>query len=64
MDFPNAKFIKALYSDEEVNRMELEFQEKGYTILRNVFERESVKEYKAQLQEAAARVSWQVLFSV
>jgi hypothetical protein len=51
MDLPKAKFIEALYSDEEVNRMVQEFQEKGYTILRNVFERESVKEFKAQLQE-------------
>jgi hypothetical protein len=51
MDFPKAKFIEELYSEEEVNRMVKEFQENGYTILRNVFERESVKEFKAQLQE-------------
>ncbi|NLU39209.1 MAG: phytanoyl-CoA dioxygenase family protein [Bacteroidales bacterium] len=48
---PKAKFIEESYQIEEVNRMVSEFQEKGYTILRNVFERESVKEFKKQLEE-------------
>lgn len=51
MDFPKAKFIEELYSESEVKRMVEEFQEKGYTILPNVFERESVKEFKVQLEE-------------
>jgi hypothetical protein len=51
MDDPKAKFITELYPKDEVERMVHEFQEKGYTILRNVFERESVKEFNAQLQE-------------
>jgi hypothetical protein len=48
---PQAKFIEEPYSIEEVREMVSEFQEKGYTILSNVFERESVKEFKAQLEE-------------
>jgi hypothetical protein len=51
MELPKAKFIKEPYPENDVTRMIAEFQEKGYTILRNVFERESVKEFKQQLEE-------------
>jgi hypothetical protein len=48
---PKAKFIEELYDENQLHQMVFEFQEKGYTILPNVFERESVKEFKAQLEE-------------
>jgi hypothetical protein len=48
---PKAAFIEELYGENEIHQMVSEFQEKGYTILPNVFERESVKEFKAQLEE-------------
>ena len=48
---PKAKFIEELYTETEVNQMISEFQQKGYTILPNVFERESVKVFKVQLEE-------------
>jgi len=51
MEPPKAKFIKEPYPEDDVTRMVSEFQVKGYTILRNVFERESVKEFNQQLEE-------------
>jgi len=48
---PKAKFIEELYEENQLHQMVSEFQEKGYTVLPNVFERESVKEFKAQLEE-------------
>jgi hypothetical protein len=46
MEPPKAKFITELYPMDEVTHMVSEFQEKGYTILKDVFERKSAKEFK------------------
>jgi hypothetical protein len=48
---PKTKFIEELYDESQIHHIVSEFQKKGCSILPNVFERESVKEFKAQLEE-------------
>lgn len=45
------QYNSTLYSEEEVNRFISDFQVNGYAILPNVFERDSVKLFKQELEE-------------
>ena len=51
MNAPKLLFNETLYSPSEIECMVLEFQERGYVVLSNVFQRGSVPGFKQQLEE-------------
>lgn len=51
MNITSLKYNPVPYSEIEVAKFISEFQEKGYAILPNVFDRDSVNEFKKELEE-------------
>ena len=51
MNEPKLIFNETLYSTEEINAMAAEFRETGFVVLPEVFKRETVPGFKAQLEE-------------
>lgn len=51
MEKPALEFVNELYSDDEVDAMIAQFQDKGWVILPDVLKRESVDPFVEQLEE-------------
>lgn len=51
MNEPAIKFVDDLYTDKEIEEMLYEFREKGYVVLPDVLQRESVEPFSKQLSD-------------
>lgn len=55
MESPALEFVEELYDQDDVDKMMVEFRDKGYVILPNLIKRESVEPFKEQLEKLIYR---------